>query len=97
MRAGGGVGIGILAERVSMVIKPPPGVGGGSELSGRPRPGACGGTRADGRERGEGWGQGRRCAHGAERKRTTRTPFCEERTKGGSGADAERCGTIMLI
>ena len=41
-RVGGGVGIGILAERVSMVIKPPPGVGGGNERS----------------EWGEGWGLG---------------------------------------
>ena len=91
------MGIGIGAERVSMVIKPPPGVGGGSELSGRSCPGACVGARSDGRERGEGWGMGCLYAHAAERKRTTRTPFCEERTKGGSGADAERCGTIMLI
>ena len=75
MRAGGGVGIGILAERVSMVIKSPPGVGGGSELSVRPRLGACGEARTDGRERGEGWGQGRRYAHGAELKRTTRAPY----------------------
>ena len=57
-RVGGGVGIGILAERVSMVIKPPPGVGGGNELSGRSCPGACVGARSDGREWGEGWGMG---------------------------------------
>ena len=65
-----------------MVFKPPPGVGGGSERS----------------EQGEGWGLGCRYAHVAERKRTQRAPyFARNEQKGGSGADAERRGTIIIL
>ena len=50
------------------------------------------------RERGAGWGRGCRYAHGAERKRTQRAPFLRGTSKkGGSGADAERRGTIIIL
>ena len=84
MRAGGGVGIGILAERVRMVFKPPPGAGGGSERSdgptrapkreGRGRTGASGGR---GGERVAG-------VHMAQNESGRNAlPFCEARAKRG--------------
>ena len=56
---------------------------------GRGRTGASGGR---------GWGMGCRYAHGAKRKRTQRAPyFARYEQKGGSGADAERRGTIIIL
>ena len=98
MRAGGGVGIGILAERVRMVFKPPPGAGGGSERSDGP-------TRAPKREgrgrtarAGGGVGNGLPvCTWRRKKADATRPLFARHEQKGGSGADAERRGTIIIL
>ena len=105
-RPGAGVGIGILAERCSRVFKPPPGVGGGrpnrpgagvgigivAERCSRvykPPPGVGGGRP---NRPGEGVGTGPWVLHVCRTKASATRPPC-----GGSGADAERRGTIIIL
>ena len=85
-------------EMLEVILSPPRERGGAASCrTDRPeRPSARG---EDGRrERGEGWGRGCWYAHGAEHKRTQRAPyFARNEQKGGSGADAERRGTIIIL
>ena len=99
-RAGGGVGIGILAERIRMVFKSPPREWGGAascpagpdrapKREGRGRTGASGGR---GGERVAG-------VHMAQNESGRNAPPSLRGTSkdGGSGADAERRGTIIIL